>query len=281
MKLKSFIWTLLFAGGMFLSQTVTAQPLAGENDEATIGGNISGRVMSKLQKVPMEYASIALYRLPDSTMVTGSITDKDGSFKFTGLKNGNYYMLVTFMGFKLQKIKNIKLEPGNTHVKIPDIFLESNANTLKGVDITAQQGMVSYQMDKKVINVTQDMMASAGSAVDVLQNVPSVSVDLEGNVSIRGSSNFTVLIDGRPSILDGNDALQQIPASSIQRVEIITNPSAKYNPEGVGGIINIILKKEKETGSMVWSPVRWRIPIPIAVIYCCPTEREKLVTTWL
>ncbi|MBN2638495.1 MAG: TonB-dependent receptor [Bacteroidales bacterium] len=248
MSIKFYKKLAFFIAGLFFTVSLSAQPLAENAPSTSAGGTISGRVFSKSQKVPMEYASIALYRLPDSTMVTGSITDKEGHYKFTGLKNGKYYMLVTFMGFDVHKVKDIVIESGKSDVKLPIVYLQPNSNTLKAVDIKAQQSMVSYQMDKKVIDVTQDMMASAGNAIDVLQNVPSVSVDLEGNVSIRGSTNFTVLIDGRPSILDGNDALQQIPASSIQKVEIITNPSAKYSPEGVGGIINIILKKEKRNG---------------------------------
>ncbi|MCD4664130.1 MAG: TonB-dependent receptor plug domain-containing protein, partial [Bacteroidales bacterium] len=105
-----------------------------------------------------------------------------------------------------------------------------------------------YRMDKKIVNVSEDIMASGGSAVEVLENVPSIDVDIEGNVSMRGTSNFQVLVDGKPSVLSGNDALLQIPASTIDRIEIITNPSAKYDPDGVGGILNIILKKQKKPG---------------------------------
>ena len=246
MKVKNLLWITLL--GIFFSVAVQAQPAPTEETSVAPGGTITGHVYSKIQRVPMEYASVALYNASDSTMVTGGITETNGSFRFKGIKKGNYYMLVSFMGFKVHKVPNIKIDNNNRHIQLPTIYLESTTNTLKDVEVKAQQSMVSYQMDKKVVNVSQDLMASSGSAIDVLENVPSVDVDLEGNVSIRGSSSFTVLIDGRPSILDGNDALQQIPASSIERIEIITNPSAKYDPEGVGGIINIVLKKEKRDG---------------------------------
>ena len=196
----------------------------------------------------MQYTNVVLYRLPDSTMVNGTITGKDGGFRFAGLKNGRYFLKVHFIGFQIKTIGNIVVSDSKKEIRLPVIYLMPVSSTLQDVEVKASRSRISYQVDKKVVNVTKDLMASAGSAIDVLENVPSVDVDLEGNVSLRGSSNFTVLINGRPSVLEGNDALQQIPASSIQRIEIITNPSAKYDPEGVGGILNIILKKDKNLG---------------------------------
>ncbi len=212
------------------------------------GGLIVGKVKDKSQGVPMQYTNVVLYRLPDSTMVDGTITGKDGVFKFKDVKNGHYFLKIHFIGFQIRTVGGIVLSGKKKEVKLPVIFLEPESSTLQGVEVKSSRSRISYQVDKKVVNVTKDLMASAGSAVDVLENVPSVDVDIEGNVTLRGSSNFTVLINGHPSVLEGNDALQQIPASSIQRIEIITNPSAKYDPEGVGGILNIILKKDKNLG---------------------------------
>ncbi len=212
------------------------------------GGVIYGKVKDKGEKMPMQYTNIVLYRLPDSTMVNGTITGKDGAFKFKGVKNGGYYLKIHFIGFKIKTISDIVLTNARRVKKLPVTYLEPVASTLHGVVVKASRSRISYQVDKQVVNVTKDLMASAGSAVDVLENVPSVDVDLNGNVTVRGSSNFTVLINGHPSVLEGNDALQQIPASTIQRIEIITNPTAKYDPEGVGGILNIILKKNKNLG---------------------------------
>ena len=214
----------------------------------SLHGIVKGRVEEAGQKIPMEYTNVALYRKRDSVMVDGKITDKAGKFVFNEVKPGRYYMAVHFIGFNTKYIDNIMINKNHRTVDLGTIYLEAASATLSGVEIKGEQRHVQYKLDKKVINVTKDLTASGGSAVDVLENVPSVDVDLEGNITVRGSSNFTVYIDGKPSVLEGNDALQQIPSSAIQRIEIITNPSAKYDPDGVGGILNVIMKKNKKPG---------------------------------
>ncbi len=236
----SFFWLV-----MAFAQKPARMPIQAPPSQ---GGVIAGKVKDKSQQVAMQYTNVVLYRFPDSTMVNGTMTNKEGFFKFTGLKNGRYFLKIHFIGFQIKIISNITVSNNKKVIKLPVIYLEPVSSTLQDVEVKASRSRISYQVDKKVVNVTKDLMASAGSAIDVLENVPSVDVDLEGNVTLRGSSNFTVLINGHPSVLKGNDALQQIPASSIQRIEIITNPSAKYDPEGVGGILNIILKKGKNLG---------------------------------
>ncbi len=215
--------------------------------KSAVTGTIKGRVFEKEQKVPMEYTNVVLYRQSDSTLTDGQMTDNAGYFVFKRVKPGTYYLSIHFIGFETKYVNNIKLRKGSV-VNLGTAYLTSAATTLSNVEIKGEQRHVEYKLDKKIINVTKDLMASAGSAVEILENVPSVDVDLEGNVTLRGSSNFTVLINGRPSILDGNDALQELPASAIERIEIITNPSAKYDPDGVGGILNIVLKKNKKPG---------------------------------
>ncbi len=248
--IKSVRITALLCLGFLMVASLKAQRPSHEAPKpaSAPGGVIYGKVKDMSERVPMEYTNVVLYRLPDSTMVSGAITGRDGSFKLKGVKPGSYFLKVHFIGFKIKIIHGIKIAHSGDEIKLPVIFLEPVSSTLKGVEVKADRSRISYQVDKKVVNVTKDLMASAGSAIDVLENVPSVDVDIEGNVTLRGSSNFTVLINGHPSVLEGNDALQQIPASSIQRIEIITNPSAKYDPEGVGGILNIILKKDKNLG---------------------------------
>ncbi len=246
MKLKSVFVSLVFLIASF--SAAFGQSPSGGSMVRPAGGSISGKVFSKDQKVAMEYTNVVLYRASDSSMVTGSITDKKGAFRFEGVRNGKYYLQVHFIGFNIRKIGNIVISSDHKNIVLPDIYLVPATATLKDVEVTASQSRVSYQIDKKVVDVSKDLTAAGGTAIDALQNVPSVNVDLEGNVTLRGSSNFTVLIDGRPSVLSGSDALQQIPASAIKNIEIITNPSAKYDPEGVGGIINIILKEEKRKG---------------------------------
>ncbi len=248
--IKTVRFTAVFLLSIFMVSVGFAQrPSNGiPTSSSAPGGVITGKVKDKGERTPMEYTNVVLYRLPDSTMVNGVITGKDGGFKFSGLKNGRYFLKAHFIGFNIKTVKNIKIAGTQRQIKLPVIYLEPMASTLKGVEVKASRSRISYQVDKQVVNVSKDLMASAGSAIDVLENVPSVDVDLNGDVTLRGSSSFTVLINGHPSVLKGNDALQQIPASSIQRIEIITNPSAKYDPEGVGGILNIILKKDKNLG---------------------------------
>ncbi len=241
-------WIVVIGIIFFMGSNAFAQAKFNKAEIGKRGGVIFGRVFSSEKKVPMEYTNVALYSLPDSALITGGITNKTGAFRFTGLKNGNYYLIAHFIGFKTKKVNKIILDDQHRFVKLPPIFLSPASSTLKGVEVKARQPRISYQIDKKVINVSQDLNAASGTAVDVLENVPSVNVDIEGNVSLRGSSSFTVLINGRPSVLSGSDALQQIPSSAIDKIEVITNPSAKYDPEGVGGIINIILKKDKKLG---------------------------------
>lgn len=211
------------------------------------GGEIKGKVIESSEKIPMEFANIVLFNSSDSSQVTGTITNKDGLFEITRVRPGSYYLTVGFIGFEQKKINNIEVKRNNI-LDLGTITLSPQTYDVNDVVVSGERAPISYEIDKKVINVSEQLTTISGSAVDVLENVPSVTVDIEGNVSLRGSSNFTVLVDGRPSVLDPNDALQQIPASSIENIEIITNPSAKYNPEGTAGIINIVLKKSQRAG---------------------------------
>ena len=208
-----------------------------------VSGVVSGKVFDSNSGKPMEYANIVLFRTADSTQVTGTITNSNGVFELSNIPIGRYYMSILFMGYESQKIADVVITEINPVVRLSDILLVPTAILLQGVEVEGERSPLSYRIDKKVIDVDQLSTSLAGSAVDVLETVPSISVDIEGNVSLRGRSNFTVLIDGKPTILDAQDALQQIPATSIASIEIITNPSAKYDPEGTAGIINIKLKK--------------------------------------
>ena len=221
------------------------------------GGKITGIVQDSVSGKRIEYANVMLFRLPDSTMVTGNITDESGKFVIDGVKPGRYFVKVDFIGFKMKSVNNIEIKPGKTEVDLGVIYLAPGAIQMKEVEVIGEKPLVSYSIDRKVINVDRHITASAGTAVEILERVPSVNVDIEGNVTLRGSGNFTVLIDNRPTILDGSEALQQIPAAAIERIEIITNPSAKYDPDGVAGIINVILKKDVKStlGGMVNSSV--------------------------
>ncbi len=224
-----------------------AQPPRGRG-QMPMDGILSGKVIDKGLNKPVEYANVVLYSLRDSSMITGAITNQSGVFRLDKLPYGRFYAEVKFIGYEKNTINEIKITPRAKHVKLDDILLLQSSNELDEVTIVADRQYVEYKIDKKVVNVSQMLTASGGTAVDALENVPSVTIDIEGNVSLRGSGEFTVLIDGRPSPLSGSDALQQIPASAIENIEIITNPSAKYDPEGVAGIINIVMKKQKLNG---------------------------------
>lgn len=211
------------------------------------GGMVTGRVLDNDSKAAIEYANIVLLSIQDSSVITGTVTDVNGQFRLGEISFGKYLLDVRFIGYKNKRF-DIELNSEKRFVDLGEILITPDALQLNDVVIEGERSPVSYQIDKKVIDVDKMQTVISGNAADVLQNVPSVTVDIDGNVSLRGSTNFTVLIDGRPSIISGQDALQQIPANSIQNIEIITNPSAKYNPEGTAGIINIILKKNQNLG---------------------------------
>lgn len=210
-------------------------------------GKITGKVFDYESKHPIEYANIVLLNPKDSSLINGTVTDQEGLFTINGVSNGKYLLQVRFIGYK-NKSFNVEITSSTKSVDLGNVFINPDALELNDVVVQGERSPVSYQIDKKVIDVDKIQTVVSGNAADVLQNVPSVTVDVDGNVSLRGSTSFTVLIDGRPSIISAQDALQQIPASSIQNIEIITNPSAKYNPEGTAGIINIILKKNENLG---------------------------------
>ncbi len=211
-------------------------------------GLIKGIVVDQTTGHPMEFANIAIYNTDDSSLVTGGITNEKGEFEIKGLTLGDYYLEANFIGFTKSEVKNIKLNNENPSFNSGNIKLSASAVEIGSVDVVADKAPVEFKLDKKVVNVSQVINAVGGTAVDALENTPSVQVDIEGNVSLRGSSNFTVLIDGRPSVLSGSDALRQIPSSAIENIEIITNPSAKYEPDGNSGIINIVMKKNSMNG---------------------------------
>lgn len=214
----------------------------------TAATSISGKVIDQETKMPVEYASIAIYSAKDSTLVTGTITDIDGNFKITGLNPGEYYIQVNFVGFEKKETEKISISSRRLTVNVGEIGLKPASLELEGVIVAAERSRVEYKIDKRVINVDKDLTAKGGTAATALENTPSVQVDPQGNVTLRGSSDFIVLIDGKPSVLKGSDALKQIPAAAVKQIEVITNPSAKYESDGQAGIINVIMQKDKMLG---------------------------------
>jgi outer membrane receptor protein involved in Fe transport len=240
MQKAIFISIVIF---LFSHQAIANFP--GDDSRAV---RITGIVLDETSGSRMEFANIAVYREADSTLVSGGITNEKGYFEIEGIDFGEYYLEAKFIGFSKANINDVVLTKDKPVIDVGRIVLRPSSVELEGVEVVADKAQVEFKLDKKVVNVSQVISAVGGTAVDVLENTPSVQVDIEGNVTVRGSSNFTVLIDGRPSVLSGSDALRQIPASALENIEIITNPSAKYEPDGMAGIINLVTKKNSMNG---------------------------------
>ncbi len=219
-------------------------------DFQNFDGKIIGKIIDESTKMPMSYANVSVFRIKDSTLVGGGITDDKGFFTIEKIRPGMYKIKVDFIGYN-RYTTTTKVTPQSPTVNLGIISLKPTDMQLSEVEVQGEKSLVSYKLDKKVINVDKNIVTSGGDATDILRNTPSVSVDMDGNVSLRGSTNVNILIDGKPSSLSATDQatiLEQIPVSTIERIEIITNPSAKYDPEGMAGILNIITKKEKQEG---------------------------------
>lgn len=248
--MKNFIimlFLILTTAGTVLSQVPPAAN-SGRLGAVQKNGKIKGKIIDAESKTPMEYANIAVFSKLDSKLVSGGIANEAGAFEISDLPFGAYYVEANFIGFEKTTVNDVKIIPNSNTVDMGTIELAVSRQNIGAVDVVAERNRIEYKIDKKVINVSQDINAAGGTAVTVLENTPSVEVDIDGNVSLRGSSSFTVLIDGRPSILSGSDALRQIPSSAIENIEIITNPSVKYDPDGMAGIINIVMKKNIFSG---------------------------------
>ena len=239
---RLIVFTLLLFPTTFYSQAQTAI-------RAT--GKISGRIVDAQTGDPIEYTTIRLFTQDKNKLVNGVIADSKGTFKLNNVPDGKYKMEIDFLGYQKIEKSNVVLSKDNRSIVFDDIKLTSSQTTLQGVTITAKKQLIENKIDKMVYNTERDVSSLSGVATDVLKKVPQIAVDIDGNVELQGNSNIRFLIDGKPSVLFGSnitDVLQSIPASQIQNIEVITSPGAKYDAEGTGGIINIILKKNKAIG---------------------------------
>lgn len=206
---------------------------------------VSGKVIDKANNQPLEYTTITLQNVVKSSDITGGITNKKGEFEFDVI-SGTYNIKIEFISYKPIEIKQQSIQ---SPLNLGTITLSEDATQLKEIVIRSEKTTVEIKLDKKVYNVGNDIMVKGGTVSDVLDNIPSVSVDADGAVSLRGNADVRILIDGRPSnAINIAEALRQIPADAIEKVEVVTNPSARYDSEGGGGLLNIILKKGKNQG---------------------------------
>ncbi|MDP4283665.1 MAG: TonB-dependent receptor [Bacteroidota bacterium] len=241
MKLSFF--TLL----CFLSFSVFAQKSKNEKD----GYKITGRLTDSLTKHPLEYATISIFPEGVKKPVNGTISDIKGRFSVNIAAAGTYKLVAEFIGYKPHTLYSITINKEHPLIEIKDISLEPKATTMQAITISGQPKVMETKIDKLVFNAERDLTSQVGVATDILKKIPQVSVDVDGNVQLAGSSSVRFLINGKPSAAFGSDiaeVLQAIPASQIKSVEVITTPGAKYDAQGLGGIINIILKKNNSRG---------------------------------
>ena len=217
-----------------------------QQDKSTLFGVIT----DKGSKNPIELANIELLNASDSAVIAGAITDTKGKFSIDQVKTGNYLLRYSFIGYE-RSVMSVTIT-GKPRINLGTIELSILSKPMNNVTVTATRSLLNTSIDRKSYDVTKDIMAQSGTASDVLKNIPSVEVDIEGNVSLRGSGDVMILINGRTSPLLGKlnkaEVLQQFPANTIERIEVITNPSARYKPDGTSGIINIVLKKSVKGG---------------------------------
>ena len=215
-------------------------------------GMIMGRIVNSINDKSMEYVTVRLFLEKDSSLIAGIYSDSEGKFLFDKLVPGAYYVKFSFAGFLANSSETVTITSNLKVLNLGSISMELDKTLQIGqVDVVGQASILNAGIDKKVYNVAEDMSVKGGTANDVLKNIPSVDLDQDGRIMLRGDGAVTVLIDGRPRSLSGGNGktlLDALPAGSIERIEIVTNPSAKYDPDGTSGIINIVLKKNKLKG---------------------------------
>ena len=238
--MKQFLLLLL----MVSSTIISAQP----NSNSDIkNGSVSGRVIDAQLNEPLPYVNIVIKDMANK-IITGGITNDDGTFEIQNIPEGKVIVSIQFVGFKTVD-KNVTIGKGNYNPNLGDINLEEESTGLDEVTVVADVSTIQQRVDRKVITIGKDLQTAGATASEIMNNLPSVSVDQQsGSISLRGNQNVRVMVDGKISNIPAEQLLKQIPSTSIKSIELITNPSAKYNPEGMSGIINIVLHKNTQLG---------------------------------
>ncbi len=233
-RLQRVFFTLIF---LLLTVSVVAQSKL----------SITGQLISSRTKEPISFATVTVNSTSTKKVITGAQTQNDGSFTLS-TDSTNIYLSISNIGFESKTIRNLNVS--NNNIDLGKIILKENSQWMEEVQIVEEKSTIEFKLDKRVFNVGSDLSSTGMGALDLLNNVPSVNVDIEGQISLRGNAGVQILINGKPSVLadEGSNALGTLTADMIESVEVITNPSAKYEAEGSSGIINIILKKEEKKG---------------------------------
>lgn len=228
---------------LFSALMVNAQQGAGQ-------GKISGRIVDSNTGKTIDHASIGLLN-QDNKEVNGTTSNEKGEFSIDHIASGTYKVAVFYAGYKNKTTADIQLGENSANVVLGDIQLANGETSIEGVTIVGKKAVIENKVDKIVFNAANDVTSQNGAAIDVLRKVPQVTVDADGNVELQGNANIRFLINGKPSSIFGNslaDALASIPASQIKSIEVVSSPGAKYDAQGTGGIINIVLKDNKVRG---------------------------------
>lgn len=214
-------------------------------------GSVKGSVIDKSSGAPIEGADVTINRVKDSSLVKGTATDASGKFTISDIPFGRYYIKASLVGYNLSILSGVAINPNSLSVTLDPIKLSTGSTTTDEIVVESEKSFIEFKPDKKVFNVSKNMISQGGMLIDLLREIPSVNVDQDGNVSLRGGEGVKILIDGRPFGLEGQGRtaiLEQTSASDVESVELITNPSAKYEAEGSTGIINIVMKKNIQQG---------------------------------
>lgn len=249
MKPFSLLLFLTFGFSAFAQMSATEEKTdSSENSKIVVAkiGTINGTVTDNILKEPLPYVTVAVENA-NGEILTGGITDDKGKFSIPNIPEGKVVVKIQYIGYKIYT-REIEISKSNSSIQLGHIELEEDAAALDEVTIIAERSTTVQKIDRRVINVGRDLTTVGATAGEIMNNIPSINVDQDGNISLRGNPNVRILIDGRPTNMDAAQILRQIPSTSIKQIELITNPSAKYNPEGMSGIINIILHKNTNNG---------------------------------
>lgn len=254
--MKKMFTNTLFSLFLFFildSNTTSAQLMGGMSTPQgpPPEGKIQGEVYDSITREPLGFANIVIQEALEKKDIDGGLTEDNGKFKIKNLKNAKYNVIISFLGFESKTMGPYKINKDVQEYNLGRIFLNPNTTDLGEVTVVGQKDLIENKIDRMVYNAERDVTSKGGTAADVLRRTPLLTVDLEGNVSMRGSNSIQILINGKPSTIMSSsvsDALKMIPADMIEKVEVITNPGARYDAEGTGGIVNIVTKSKKIQG---------------------------------